>query len=157
MDTDVGFARRVAPAVLVAVAGGALLYALPSPAGSEATDEVPAPASAPTATSTAAPGSTATPGPTDPAAAAARIVHGDAIGFRFGTVQADVELTGSTITDITTVQAPGGGYQKYTDRAIPTMRQRIIKAQSTNVAAVSGATYTSKGYAESVQSALNKG
>ena len=55
------------------------------------------------------------------------------------------------------MQAPGGGYQKYTDRAIPTMKQRIIKAQSTNVAAVTGATYTSKGYAQSVQSALNKG
>ena len=153
MDTDVGFARRVAPAVLIAVAGGALLYALPSPAGTEATDEVPAPTATPTAGSTAASGSTATATP----ASAARIVHGDAIAFRFGTVQADVELTGSTITDITTVQAPGGGYQKYTDRAIPTMKQRIIKAQSTNVAAVSGATYTSKGYAQSVQSALNKG
>jgi hypothetical protein len=153
MDTEVGFARRVAPAVLIAVAGGALLYALPSPAGTEATDEAPAPTATPTSGSTAGSGSTATATP----AAAARIVHGDAIPFRFGTVQADVELTGSTITDITTVQAPGGGYQQYTDRAIPTMRQRIIKAQSTNVAAVSGATYTSKGYAESVQSALNKG
>jgi hypothetical protein len=153
MDTEVGFARRVAPAVLIAVAGGALLYALPSPAGSEAADEAPAPTATPTSGSTAASGSTATATP----AAAARIVHGDAIPFRFGTVQADVELTGSTITDITTVQAPGGGYQKYTDRAIPTMRQRIIKAQSTNVAAVSGATYTSKGYAQSVQSALDKG
>jgi uncharacterized protein with FMN-binding domain len=156
METDVGFVRRVAPAVLVAVAGGALLYALPSPAGSEATDEVPAPASTPNSTPTS--GSPAAPGSTATApAAAARIVHGDAIPFRFGTVQADVELTGSTITDITTVQAPGGGYQKYTDRAIPTMRQRIIKAQSTNVAAVSGATYTSRGYAKSVQSALDKG
>jgi uncharacterized protein with FMN-binding domain len=152
MDTEVGFARRVAPAVLIAVAGGALLYALPSPAGSEAADEAPAPTATPTSGSTAS-GSTATATP----AAAARIVHGDAIPFRFGTVQADVELTGSTITDITTVQAPGGGYQKYTDRAIPTIRQRIIKAQSTNVAAVSGATYTSKGYAQSVQSALDKG
>jgi uncharacterized protein with FMN-binding domain len=153
MDTEVGFARRVAPAVLIAVAGGALLYALPSPAGSEATDEAPAPSATPTSGSTAGSGST----PTATPAAAARTVHGDAIPFRFGTVQADVELTGSTITDITTVQAPGGGYQKYTDRAIPTMRQRIIKAQSTNVAAVSGATYTSRGYAQSVQSALNKG
>ena len=153
MDTEVGFARRVAPAVLIAVAGGALLYALPSPAGTEAADEAPAPTATPTSGSTAGSGSTATATP----AAAARIVHGDAIPFRFGTVQADVELTGSTITDITTVQAPGGGYQKYTDRAIPTMKQRIIKAQSTNVAAVSGATYTSKGYAQSVQSALNKG
>jgi uncharacterized protein with FMN-binding domain len=151
MDTEVGFARRVAPAVLIAVAGGALLYALPSPAGSEATDEVPAPDGTPT------PGATTGSTSTSPAAAAPRIVHGDAIAFRFGTVQADVELTGSTITDITTVQAPGGGYQQYTDRAIPTMRQRIIKAQSTKVAAVSGATYTSRGYAQSVQSALNKG
>ena len=153
MDTEVGFARRVAPAVLIAVAGGALLYALPSPAGTEATDEAPATTATPTAGSTAGSGSTATATP----ASAARIVHGDAISFRFGTVQADVELTGSTITDIATVQAPGGGYQQYTDRAIPTMKQRIIKAQSTNVAAVSGATYTSKGYAQSVQSALDKG
>lgn len=149
MDTEVGFARRVAPAVLIAAAGGALLYALPSPAGSEAADEAPTPTVAPTTGPTA--------GSSPPAPAAARIVHGDAIAFRFGTVQADVELTGSTITDITTLQAPGGGYQKYTDRAIPTMRQRIITAQSTNVAAVSGATYTSKGYAQSVQSALDKG
>jgi hypothetical protein len=153
MDTEVGFARRVAPAVLVAVAGGALLYALPSPGGGEAADEAPAPAptSIPTAGSTA--GSTSSA----PAAAAPRIVHGDAIPFRFGTAQVDVQLTGSTITDIITVQAPGGGYQKYTDRAVPVMKQRIIQAQSTNVAAVSGATYTSKGYAQSVQSALDKG
>jgi uncharacterized protein with FMN-binding domain len=153
MGTEVGFVRRVAPAILVAVAGGALLYALPSPATDEATDEAPIPAS--TGTPTATPtGGSSTAGPP---AAAARVVHGDAIAFRFGTVQADVELTGSTITDITTVQAPGGGYQRYTDRAIPTMKQRIISAQSTKVAAVSGATYTSKGYAQSVQSALNKG
>jgi uncharacterized protein with FMN-binding domain len=151
MDTEVGFARRVAPAVLVAMAGGALLYALPSPAGSEATDEAAVPTAAPSTGPTAGSKSTA------PAASAVRVVHGDAIPFRFGTVQADVELTGSTITDITTVQAPGGGYQKYTDRAIPTMKQRIIQAQSTDVAAVSGATYTSKGYAQSVQSALDKG
>jgi uncharacterized protein with FMN-binding domain len=153
MDPDVGFLRRVAPAVLVAVAGGALLYALPSPAGSEATDEAPMPASTGTPTAGPSAGSTSS----TPVAEAARTVHGDAIQFRFGTVQADVELTGSMITDITTVQAPGGGYQQYTDRAIPTMKQRIITAQSTNVAAVSGATYTSRGYAQSVQSALDKG
>ena len=79
------------------------------------------------------------------------------MNFKFGVVQADVKLTGSTITDIVTVQAPGGGYQSYTDRAVPTMKQRILAAQSTKVATVSGATYTSDGYAQSVQSALNKG
>lgn len=148
MQSEVGFVRRVAQAVLVAIAGGALLYALPSPAGSEATNE---------AAVSPAPGSTAGTKPTGSAGSATRIVHGDPITFRFGVVQADIELTGSTITDIVTVQAPGGGYQAYTDRAVPGMKQRIMTAQSTKVAAVSGATYTSEGYAQSVQSALNKG
>jgi hypothetical protein len=148
MESDVGFVRRVAPAVLIAIAGGVLLYALPSPAGSEATDE---------AAVGPAPGTTAATNSKGSSGSAPRIVHGDPITFRFGVVQADVELTGSTITDIVTVQAPGGGYQAYTDRAVPGMKQRIMSAQSTNVAAVSGATYTSEGYAQSVQSALNKG
>ncbi len=150
MDPEVGFVRRVAPAVIVAIAGGALLYALPSPSGTESSDEAPVPATNPTT------GSKPGVKPNASAGSAPRIVHGDPITFKFGIVQADVTLTGSTITGINTVQAPGGGYQAYTDRAIPGMKQRILAAQSTNVAAVSGATYTSNGYAQSVQSALNK-
>ena len=76
--------------------------------------------------------------------------------FRFGTVQAKVTLDGTTIADITTITAPGGSYQAYTDRAIPRMKAKILAAQSTRVAAVSGATYTSEAYAQSVQSALDK-
>lgn len=121
------------------------MYALPSPAGTEATDEA-APAPVPGSTS-------ATKSTTK---SSARTVHGDPISFKYGVVQVDVVLTGSTITDIKTLQAPGGGYQSYTDRAVPTMKQRIIAAQSTSVAAATGATYTSKGYADSVQSALNR-
>jgi hypothetical protein len=99
--------KQVAPAVLVAVAGGALLYALPSPADTQTTDETPAANGSPT------PSGSASAGP------APRVVRGNAITFRFGVIQADVELTGTRITDITTVQPPGGGYQQYTDRAIP--------------------------------------
>ena len=36
------------------------------------------------------------------------------------------------------------------------MKAKILAAQSTQVAAVSGATYTSEAYAQSVQSALDK-
>jgi uncharacterized protein with FMN-binding domain len=58
--------------------------------------------------------------------------------------------------NIATITAPGGGYQPYTDRAIPGMKAEILAAQSTKVSAISGASYTSRAYAQSVQSALDK-
>jgi uncharacterized protein with FMN-binding domain len=156
VDKDVGFIRRVTPAVLVALAGGALLYALPSPTGLESTDEVPVANPNPTPISSPGPKATSANPSASKAAPATRTIRGDAIQFQFGVAQVDVVLTGSMITDIVLVQAPGGRFQPYTDRAVPTMKQRIIAAQSTSVAAASGATYTSRGYAQSVQSALDK-
>ena len=49
MGSDVGFLRRVAPAVLLVIAGGALLHALPAPESSESSEETPAPANSPAA------------------------------------------------------------------------------------------------------------
>jgi uncharacterized protein with FMN-binding domain len=154
--TEVGFARRVAPAVLLAAAGGLLLYLLPSGADSDtsASEDIGFPASS-GAPSAAASGSAA-PSSGGAAASTKRVIKGDSVNFRFGTVQVKVALDGKTIANIATITAPGGGYQAYTDRAIPGMKAEILAAQSTRVAAVSGATYTSKAYAQSVQSALDK-
>jgi uncharacterized protein with FMN-binding domain len=158
---EVGFARRVAPAVLLAVAGGVLLYLLPS--GSDAdtgsAEDIGAAESsgAPWPSASAATGTTSAPPASGGAtAAASRVITGDPVNFRFGTVQVKVLFDGTTIANIGTITAPGGGYQRYTDRAIPGMRAKILKAQSTHVAAVSGATYTSRAYAQSVQSAIDK-
>lgn len=143
------FARRVAPAVVLAVAGGILLYLLPGGGDSDPTSAenigAPQPTSQPTKKSHGKPTAT-TP----------QVITGDAVNFQYGTVQVKVTLDGTTITDITTVIAPGGSFQPYTDRAIPEMKSKIIAAQSTRVAAASGATFTSTAYAQSVQSALNK-
>jgi uncharacterized protein with FMN-binding domain len=158
--TEVSFARRIAPAVVLAAAGGVLLFLLPSGADSDASssedplaaDNAGFPSAGATtgATGSGGSGATATAGPTS------RVIKGDAINFRFGTVQVRVLLDGKTIKNIGVLTAPGGGYQSYTDRAIPGMKAEILAAQSTHVASVSGATYTSKAYAQSVQSALNK-
>jgi len=159
---EVGFFRRIAPAVILAAAGGILLYLLPSGADSDtsASEDLGAPEFS-GAASTQPSGGTGggTAGGTSGSAAAStkRVVKGDAINFKFGTVQVKVALDGSTIVNIATLTAPGGGYQRYTDRAIPEMKAKIISAQSTRVAAASGATYTSMAYAQSVQSALDKG
>jgi len=147
---DAGFARRVAPAIVLAAAGGAFLYLLPSGTESDAAANdtgFPSTASSSAASATGKPGATAP---------ALRVIQGDAVNFRYGTVQVKIALQGTTLTDIATITAPGGGYQQYTDRAIPEMKSKILAAQSTHVAAASGATYTSEAYAQSVQSALDK-
>jgi len=159
--TEVSFARRVAPALVLAATGGLLLWLLPSGVDSDtsASEDVgssdnagfasTSPSAGPTSQSSSGP----TPAATGPAK---RVIKGDSVDFRFGTVQVRVLMVGKKIKNIGTLTAPGGGYQRYTDRAIPVMKQEILAAQSTKVATVSGATYTSKAYAQSVQSALDK-
>ena len=46
--------------------------------------------------------------------------------------------------------------QELADRAIPVLRHEVLAAQSARIQAVSGATYTSQAYAQSVQAALDK-
>ena len=145
--SDPGFLRRVMPAVVLAAAGGIFLYLLPTGADNDADIGGGTPSASTSPSHKPSHGS---------GSQAPRVIQGDAVNFQFGTVQVEVTLDGTTITDITTITAPGGSYQAYTDRAIPEMKSKIIAAQSTQVAAASGATYTSEAYAQSVQSALDK-
>ncbi len=147
--SEPGFARRVAPAVVLAIAGGVLLYLLPGGADNDPSS----------AEDIGSPETTSSPPKNSggkPPSNTHQVITGDAVNFQFGTVQVKVTLDGATISDITTLTAPGGSYQPYTDRAIPDMKSKIIAAQSTRVAAASGATYTSEAYAQSVQSALDR-
>jgi uncharacterized protein with FMN-binding domain len=76
--------------------------------------------------------------------------------MRYGTVQVKITISGGKIVDAIAVQAPSGRDQRYTDMAVPVMRQKVLAAQSSNVTAVSGASYTSYAYWVSLQSALTK-
>ena len=158
---EVGFLRRVAPALVLAAGGGLLLYLLPTgtDTDSAAAEDIGMPEDA-AFPSASAGGSGTGPAPSAGAPSATadsrRVITGDAIDFKFGTVQVKVLLDGTTIKNIATMTAPGGGYQRYTDVAIPGMKAKILKAQSTQVSAVSGATFTSEAYAQSVQSALDR-
>lgn len=152
--SEVGLARRIAPAILIAVAGGVLLYLLPSGADSDTSSAEDVGAETASSAAPAASGAASSSAASTPSGK--RSIKGDAVNFRYGTVQVKVVLDGTTITDLKTITAPGGGYQGWTDRAVPTMKAEILAAQSTHVAAASGATYTSKAYAQSVQSALDR-
>jgi uncharacterized protein with FMN-binding domain len=87
-----------------------------------------------------------------------RTVDGDAVDTRYGPVQVRVALSGATITGITILQVPSDRQRdiEINDYAVPILTQEALKAQSTQIDMVSGATYTSQGYLQSLQSALDK-
>ncbi|HET6793444.1 MAG TPA: FMN-binding protein [Acidimicrobiales bacterium] len=67
-------------------------------------------------------------------------------------------VTGNRITDIKTVVDDANDPQSYqiNENAIPQLRQQALQAQSSNIDGVSGATYTSQAYVDSLQSALDQ-
>ena len=66
-------------------------------------------------------------------------------------------ISGTRITDVTSMSLPEGGrsgdISKY---AAPQLRREALTAQSAHIDSVSGASYTSAGYAMSLQSALDQ-
>lgn len=109
----------------------------------------------------AAPGATTAPGSSGNGSggngsSGTRTATGDAIDVRWGNVQVTVTLTDGRITDIASVQLPDGdGHSaRISQRVWPTLVQQAIEAQSSQVAGVSGASYTSYGFTESLKSAL---
>jgi uncharacterized protein with FMN-binding domain len=76
--------------------------------------------------------------------------------MRYGTVQVQITINGGKITDAQALQAPSGRDQRYTDMAVPVMRQKTLAAQSSNITGVSGASYTAYAWYVSLQSALKK-
>ncbi|GAA1435985.1 hypothetical protein GCM10009616_34640 [Microlunatus lacustris] len=111
-------------------------------------------------------GATSTPHPTTPSSrpspprkpAAAVTVTGAPASTRYGVVQVAVTFQGSQITDVTALRTPNGDGRsvQIADAAVPTLREEVIRSQSAHIDSVSGATYTSDGYAQSVQSAIDQ-
>lgn len=102
--------------------------------------------------------STAKPKATTRAASATKTVAGDATETPYGPVQVQVTLSGGKITKIDVLEYPTetGRDQEINSYALPILNQEAMTAQSASIDAVSGATFTSEGYAQSLQSAIDK-
>jgi uncharacterized protein with FMN-binding domain len=85
-------------------------------------------------------------------------VTGSAVQTRYGVVQVKVTVASGRITDVTAVQLPTDHPRdvEISNYAVPILRNEAIAAQSANINTVSGATYTSDGYTQSLQSALDQ-
>jgi uncharacterized protein with FMN-binding domain len=108
----------------------------------------------PTETATPTPTHTATATPTPAAVSKSGTFTGPAIFVNYGTVQVKITVTNGRITDAVAVQAPGGRNDRYTQMAVPILKQQTLTAQSANIKGASGASYTSYGWFKSLQGAL---
>ncbi|MEU0004915.1 FMN-binding protein [Streptomyces sp. NPDC006314] len=142
--------RRVVLATAATVSGVVLLLSL-----KPASDPAPASASG-AASQQTAPGREAPRGGAQ-AATGSGTVTGDAARTQYGAVQVRLTVSNGKITKAEAVQAPKGGLSDQKTRlAVPELNQEAVAAQSAQIDAVSGATYTSTGYKKSLQSALDK-
>ena len=82
---------------------------------------------------------------------------GSDVSTPYGPVQVEVVVAGGHITDVRALRLPSGGKSgSIADYSVPILRQEAMAAQGADIQAVSGATYTSQGYADSLQAALDQ-
>ncbi|MET4641488.1 FMN-binding protein [Streptomyces sp. NPDC006539] len=83
---------------------------------------------------------------------------GAPVDTQYGTVQVAATLSKGKITAVKVLRAPdrSGRDQEIAAYALPRLTQEAIGAQSAHIDAVSGASYTSQGYIQSLQSALDQ-
>jgi len=81
---------------------------------------------------------------------------GDVVNVRYGNVQVKITVANGKITDAQAVQAPSGRNDRWTQMAVPILREQTLKAQSGNISGASGASFTSYGWYTSLASALAK-
>ena len=111
-----------------------------------------------TATTTTGTASSATSSTTTAAATADGTYTGNDVTTRFGSVQVEITVSAGQITDVTALQLTDadGRSRQISTRAEPILQSEVIAAQSSNVNNVSGATYTSNAYLQSLQSAIDQ-
>ena len=101
------------------------------------------------------------PPPSSPAARAqpggTRTVTGPAVNYNYGVLSVSVTVSGSKITKVAIASLDDGGMQRsqlIDQQAIPILEQEAMQAQSASIQGVSGASYTSAGFQQSLQAAL---
>jgi uncharacterized protein with FMN-binding domain len=166
--------RRAVPAVIATVGGLALLANFHTGGGAKpgflaAASSAPGTSSTTAGTtrppSTTGPGTTAGAGPppspstsTTTAPTATRQINGQVVGTQFGDVEVRVTISGGRITDVQSVELPFEHQrsEEISQQAAPLLHDEVLQAQSAQIDLISGATYTSEAYRQSLQAALDQ-
>ena len=165
---------RRAPIVLTSTACGVVAlvsYHAAVPQASALTSSAPARSTSAGAATKASSAKTATAAP--PSKAAATRAHRQPPGRRrprlappsavtrsipYGDIEVKVTMTGTRITDVTVVKhdVTDPRSQMIDQIAVPQLRSQALAVQSAKIDGVSGASYTSAAYEQSLQSAIDK-
>ena len=107
-----------------------------------------------TASATPAVDAPATQAPATSPAASNGTFTGPSVFVNYGNVQVQITVVNGRITDAIAVKAPSGRNDRYTNMAVPILKQQTLAAQSANIKGASGASYTSYGWFKSLQGAM---
>jgi uncharacterized protein with FMN-binding domain len=85
-------------------------------------------------------------------------VTGSVAQTQWGPVQIRLTVSGAKITRVSVLQYPNGNSRdvEIAQYALPVLIRETLQSQSASIDMVSGATYTSTGYVQSLQSALDQ-
>jgi len=117
-----------------------------------------------TASPRASTGSAAPPKPGSTSRAASqpagtRTAVGPQVNYSWGVLSVRVTVSGTKITKVGIASLDDGGNprsQFIDQQSIPMLEQEALQAQSSNIQGVSGASYTSAGFQQSLQGALHQ-
>jgi uncharacterized protein with FMN-binding domain len=144
--------RRIAITVAATVSIVVLLFSYHT---STNQDQVAAVGDLPVAPQPAAPSGPSASGA--PSGGDSGTFTGAAADTRYGPVQVQITVSGGRITSARTLQVPQQSSRdvRINSAAVPILNNETVQAQSAQIDTVSGATYTSEGYAQSLQSAID--
>ena len=143
--------RRITVWFLSTLSALVLLFSYPTSRHATASVSALATADAPT-------GTTATPTPSDPSASGTQTYDGDTVMTRWGPVQVQITVADGKLVSADVLQVPWENRkdQQINGYAVPLLNASALAAQSANIDMVSGATVTSVGYQQSLQSAIDQ-
>jgi uncharacterized protein with FMN-binding domain len=105
-------------------------------------------------------GSGVAPGASSPGTTgSARTAVGPQVNYSWGVLSVSVTVSGAKVTKVGIASLDDGGNprsQSIDQNSIPVLEQQALQAQSANIQGVSGASYTSAGFKQSLQAALQQ-
>lgn len=137
-------------AVASGTAGGASSATSPSASAS------PSASSSPSASASASAEPAPAPAPVTPTVADGTY-DGAVVNTRYGTVQVQAVISGGQIADVIAVKLTDADRKsvQISNAVAPMVHDEVLAAQSANVANISGGTYTTQAYLQSLQAALD--
>ena len=151
----------VAAATLAGLAGVLSFHTKPATLSLGKT-VVPPSTGGPTTTggpATTSPSGTVTSPTSSASSSAPRTATGAAVNYNYGILSVAATVSGDKLTNVTIASLDDGGSfrsQSIDQQSIPVLEQEALQAQSANIQGVSGASYTSAGFEQSLQSALTQ-